>query len=93
MLASGADDNTVILWNVAKKKRLDILKGHADWVQAVVFSPDGTILASGSSDKTVILWDVESRKQFGHPQRAYGTMFFQGRFRRTAHYARVRIKR
>ena len=38
MLASG--DDTVILWDVAKQKRLDAL-GHLGNVTSVAFSPDG----------------------------------------------------
>ena len=56
MLASGASDNTVILWDVATQRRLATLKEHTGWVQAVAFSPDGTMLASGAEDGTVLLW-------------------------------------
>ena len=63
LLASGADDDTVILWDVATRKQIATLKGHTGEVTSVSFSPDGTLLASGADDDTVILWDVATRKQ------------------------------
>ncbi|GAA3821232.1 hypothetical protein GCM10022226_46890 [Sphaerisporangium flaviroseum] len=44
-----------------------VLTGHTDWVNSVVFSPDGTRLASAESDKTVRVWDVGTGKQVGAP--------------------------
>ena len=53
----GADSST---W-----KQLATLQGDGAGVQAVAFSPDGTMLASG--DDTVILWDVAKQKHaLGH---------------------------
>jgi hypothetical protein len=56
-LATGSDDRTAGLWEVATGKRLASLT-HKDAVQAVAFSPDGRTLATGSSDGTAGLWGV-----------------------------------
>src|SRR4051794_14147196 len=45
-LASGAKDETVILWNVADKTPRATLGGHKDMVITVRFSPDSRTLAS-----------------------------------------------
>jgi WD40 repeat protein len=59
LLASGGDDNTIHLWNIAARSGVTLGR-HQDWVFAVAFSPDGTILASGSQDHTVRLWEVNT---------------------------------
>ena len=69
-IASGSEDKTVRLWNVATGTETRKLEGHTHLVNSVAFSPDGKTLASGSKDKTVRLWNVatgaEMRKLEGH---------------------------
>ncbi|MFN8453372.1 MAG: hypothetical protein U0401_01665, partial [Anaerolineae bacterium] len=67
-LASGSEDETIILWDVAARQpRGQPLLGHKAGVNAVSFSPDGQTLASGSKDKTIIYWDVAHRRPLGSP--------------------------
>ena len=37
------------------------LSGPADWVNAVAFSPSGTMLAAGTSDNRVFVWNLATR--------------------------------
>ncbi|MBE8991283.1 AAA-like domain-containing protein, partial [Nostoc sp. LEGE 12450] len=60
-IASGSEDNTVRLWNLAGQE-LKTLKGHSSSVNSVAFSPDGKTIASGSSDNTVRLWNLAGQE-------------------------------
>jgi hypothetical protein len=55
-------DKTARLWDVKDGKALATLQDHADDVQAVAFSPDGTRVVTGSADTTVRLWDAKAGK-------------------------------
>lgn len=57
-IASGADDNTIRIWETHTGSELSVLRGHDNNVHSVAFSPDGTQLASGGADGKIWLWNV-----------------------------------
>lgn len=60
LLASGSNDKTIRLWNLASGQTQAALSGHAGTILSIAFSPDSKLLASGSSDHSVRLWAVEN---------------------------------
>jgi len=65
VVAIGADDGTVALWDVTKGELLRRLGeggggSHAGRVNDVEFSPDGTVLYSCGADHFVCAWDCAS---------------------------------
>ena len=50
----------VRIWDSATGKELLALKGHADRVSSVAFSPDGQRLASANQDGSIHLWETTS---------------------------------
>jgi WD40 repeat protein len=59
VLASGATDATIILWDVETRLPLEPLRGHKYEVLAVAFSPDGRTLVSGDKNGDMFFWDVD----------------------------------
>jgi|GEM_PF-987538 len=79
-VASGSDDATVRLWDIASGEEVLALE-HGSWVYvyAVAYSPDGALIASGGDDSLVSVWDAatgESIAQLeGHEGAVTGIAF------------------
>ncbi|WP_372365843.1 protein kinase [Candidatus Uabimicrobium sp. HlEnr_7] len=57
-IASGAEDNTVRLWDTQTGKQIRIFDGHSQGITATVFVNDNTII-SASKDKSLRVWNLE----------------------------------
>ncbi|MEM7034155.1 MAG: BTAD domain-containing putative transcriptional regulator, partial [Chloroflexota bacterium] len=60
LVAAGANDGTLRLWQAATGQPIRVIQAHTNTVRTLAVSPDGTIIASGSFDHTVRLWDMSS---------------------------------
>ncbi|KAH3744967.1 transcriptional repressor TUP1 [Pelomyxa schiedti] len=62
ILATGAEDRTVKLWDIAREQLKATLAGHDNDIYALAFSHDGKFIVSGSGDRHVKIWSVETGK-------------------------------
>jgi len=83
-LLASCGTQTIQLWRAQRDGLIPFgngkpLQGHAGYVPAVAFSPDGTRLVSASSDQTLKLWDTAEGIQlatfYGHRARVHGVVF------------------
>ena len=58
LVASGAADGSVRLWNLEDGTSDVLLKGHRSEVTALRFNTSGALLVSGGKDTNVVVWDV-----------------------------------
>jgi RNA polymerase sigma factor (sigma-70 family) len=63
ILATGDQDGTITVWDVATGNEVATFLGHQKTVRCLAFSPDGKTLTSGAEDNTVRLWDVAAKKE------------------------------
>ena len=56
-LASGAEDGTVRLWNLARREPVRVWSRQSDSVEAVAFAPDGSRLYAGRADGELVELD------------------------------------
>jgi WD40 repeat protein len=64
MLASGGEDRTVKLWDVAQALgERDVLTAHSGTVESLVFTPDGQTLVSGGHDGRIRRWEVATGRR------------------------------
>ena len=61
--ASGKQDNSMRLWDVATGKELRRFDLNKRGVRSVAFSPDGHVAACGTQGGSVHLWNVESGEE------------------------------
>ncbi|MBF8189218.1 TIR domain-containing protein [Nonomuraea sp. K274] len=58
LLATGASDGTVVLWDPLTGERLRTLTGHPDGVWPLRLSPGGDLVAAGGGDGVVRVWET-----------------------------------
>ncbi len=58
LLATGAPDGSLQIWNAENGNSIATLTGHSAAITAVGFSPDGSLLASLDEDGELRLWGI-----------------------------------
>jgi WD40 repeat protein len=62
ILAAAGADGRLVIYDVARRRKIADLQGHTHWIWALTFAPDGKTLVSSSWDGTVKLWSVANKQ-------------------------------
>lgn len=62
MLAAGATDNVIRLWNLSSNTEVNQLVGHTGTVDTLAYIPQTGTLISGSYDTTVRAWQITNQR-------------------------------
>jgi len=60
-LATGCEDDTLVVWEMSTKSILRTYSGHDASVTACSFTPDSKFIVSGSTNGDLRLWDVQTQ--------------------------------
>jgi WD40 repeat protein len=83
LLATGAADNTIKLWDRATGAEVATLTGHANPIVSLVFTPDSKMLVSSGYEAALRLWEVSPPREI---PRTPGQMQAFSRLRRYSPY-------
>ncbi|HUR05719.1 MAG TPA: TIR domain-containing protein [Nonomuraea sp.] len=79
LLATGASDGLVVLWDALTGEHLRELRGHADGVWPLRLSPSGELVAAGGGDGVIRVWDTATGRLVhelaGHQAPVYTVSF------------------
>lgn len=74
-VAGGQNQNGVVrIWNAKTGEPVTDSLRVANFVEAVAFSPDGSMFATASRDRTAIVWDTQKGTAIGKPFRHGGAV-------------------
>ena len=62
VVASGAADTNVKMWDLRMKQCINTYKGHGQHITCLDISPDSKIIVSGSKDGTIKFWDTQAQR-------------------------------
>jgi len=79
LMATGASDGSLLLWDAVTGERLRALTGHSDGVWPVRLSPAGDLLAAGGADGVIRIWETATGERVhslaGHKAPIYTASF------------------